>query len=287
MPQAQQQPQFLQMPQCPNQVQQQSSQDGQNNLPVVNLPLQEPELVMQEQEASTSPKTPQYPGINIGRMPIIDTRSPSSIISSPHGEGLTKPDLNKSEPFVKNSGPPLASFFLDKITSSSTATTADDATIVPESRDLPLHPLIKDPEAEMQVNIESDANVKRCKLILNQENAAPEEEEFGQFKQPQSRTPLSTPADSSVIEGANPPIDWDSEENWQRRMFHEIRAAKKERHDELLLIDQKMQELNEEKQRIVQIRHDLETREAKLIEIEPLIPSARQLEGHGITLEWC
>ena len=84
---------------------------------------------------------------------------------------------------------------------------------------------------------------------------------------------------------------WDSE-LWSSRIFREIRVAKKERHEELLLIEQKKQELDEERQQIAHTRHNidqqrcgLEAREAKLLEVEPLIPSARQLRGYGITLD--
>ena len=82
------------------------------------------------------------------------------------------------------------------------------------------------------------------------------------------------------------------EQDWSSRIFREIRVAKKERHEELLLIEQKKQELDEERQQIAHIRHNidqqrcgLEAREAKLLEVEPLIPSARQLRGYGITLD--
>jgi hypothetical protein len=43
-------------------------------------------------------------------------------------------------------------------------------------------------------------------------------------------------------------------QNWPTRMFNEIRAAKKERRDELLLIDQELQQLNDEKQQLSTIR---------------------------------
>ncbi len=69
-------------------------------------------------------------------------------------------------------------------------------------------------------------------------------------------------------------------------------TAKKERQEELLLIKQKWQELNEERERIVQIRqsihqrrHDLEIRENRMVELEPLIPSVKQLQNIGISFE--
>src|SRR5207244_8876158 len=56
--------------------------------------------------------------------------------------------------------------------------------------------------------------------------------------------------------------------------------------------EQKRQELDEERQQITEIRHNidqqkcnLEARETKLLEVESLIPSARQLQGYGITLD--
>jgi len=92
-------------------------------------------------------------------------------------------------------------------------------------------------------------------------------------------------------------IDWDSDESWQRRMFDGIRTAKKQRHEELALIDQKyqdldqkMHELNEERQQLAHLRQnldrektELQAKEAKLVEIEPLIPSVKMLQSAGIT----
>jgi hypothetical protein len=58
------------------------------------------------------------------------------------------------------------------------------------------------------------------------------------------------------------------------------------------LIQQKWQELNEEKQNITQMtynidkrRQDLEIRENRLLELEPLIPSVKQLQNIGITFD--
>ena len=67
---------------------------------------------------------------------------------------------------------------------------------------------------------------------------------------------------------------------------------RRRRQEEILSIEQKRQELNIERQQIVQIRsiidqqkYDLEVRQNKMIEYESLIPSARELRNCGITLE--
>lgn len=62
-------------------------------------------------------------------------------------------------------------------------------------------------------------------------------------------------------------------------------AAKQERREELLSLERKRAELDQEKRSIDQAKHDLEIRENRLIELEPLIPSAATLQGYGITLE--
>jgi hypothetical protein len=59
-----------------------------------------------------------------------------------------------------------------------------------------------------------------------------------------------------------------------------------------MLIEQKRQKLNEEMRQIAQIKrsidqqkYDLQLRESKLVELEPLIPSVKQLQNMGVTFD--
>ncbi|MFY9869376.1 MAG: hypothetical protein WAK17_06635 [Candidatus Nitrosopolaris sp.] len=104
----------------------------------------------------------------------------------------------------------------------------------------------------MQLNIiESDTNVKYISKDqnVNSQNAAPEEEEEFEQYQP---TSLSDPEDTSIE------MDWDSEENHQRRFWARVMDEKRERRQELRLIEQKRQELNEEKRNIAQIMYNID-----------------------------
>jgi hypothetical protein len=98
-------------------------------------------------------------------------------------------------------------------------------------------------------------------------------------------------ADSDASDEKEPvtsEMDWDSDQFRWSRMMAEIRGAKEERRKELLSIDQnwqavnqKWQELTAEKQNLIQFKQNLDARESKLIEIEHLIPIARQLQQMG------
>lgn len=73
-------------------------------------------------------------------------------------------------------------------------------------------------------------------------------------------------------------IDWDSDDNHQRRFFKTIMDEKRERRQELQMIEQKWQELNLERQDINKQRKDLEVREAEIVEVELLVPLTRQFQ---------
>lgn len=64
-------------------------------------------------------------------------------------------------------------------------------------------------------------------------------------------------------------------------VFRQIEEDKKQRRDELLLIEQKKKELEQQRMQIDRARYDLENREIRIIEAEPLIPIARQLQDLG------
>lgn len=114
----------------------------------------------------------------------------------------------------------------------------------------------------MQLNIiESDTNVKYISKDqnVNSQNAAPEEEEEFEQYQP---TSLSDPEDTSIE------MDWDSEENHQRRFWARVMDEKRERRQELRLIEQKRQELNEEKRNIAQIMYNIDQQKKRLLKLE-------------------
>jgi hypothetical protein len=67
-------------------------------------------------------------------------------------------------------------------------------------------------------------------------------------------------------------------------VFRQIEEDKKQRRDELLLIEQKKKELEHQRMQIDRARYDLENREARVIEAEPLIPIARQCLNETTTL---
>jgi len=64
-------------------------------------------------------------------------------------------------------------------------------------------------------------------------------------------------------------------------VFEQVIQAKKQLRDELLLIEQKKKELEQQRMQVDRARYDLEIREIKLLEAEPLIPIARQLQQMG------
>jgi hypothetical protein len=246
----------------------------------------------QEVQIPLKTQTPlQCTVINIGTPTTICNGSPSSNNIPHYGDGP------KPEPDSKNSGAPL-SFFFNKVVNSTAASTAtittatnvaaatttatsvnhpaaDSVNLIERDSSFPeprgLHSLIKDPEIEMQINIEPDININRINKNQDVIKTTQEEEEFEQSQPHSSLSDLENP---SIIE------DWDVQLVWSR-MMREVNNAKIERRQELLLIEQNRKELNEERQHIAQIRHNidqqkcnLQAREAKLLEVESLIPSA-------------
>lgn len=77
-------------------------------------------------------------------------------------------------------------------------------------------------------------------------------------------------------------VDWDSEQNWQRRFFKTVMDEKRCREDQIRLMRRQRQELDEQQKQINQQRENVETREKKLLSVEELIPSAKQLKDIGI-----
>lgn len=89
------------------------------------------------------------------------------------------------------------------------------------------------------------------------------------------------PASSEVHSNEHPSLDpipepGEKEELPWSEIFHEIEDAKRQRRDELLLIDRRSAQLEEQKRRIdyewrsiEQARYELDTREVRLLEVEP------------------
>jgi hypothetical protein len=71
------------------------------------------------------------------------------------------------------------------------------------------------------------------------------------------------------------------DESFMDLVFEQVMESKKQRRDELLLIEQKKKELEQQRMQVDRARYDLEIREVKLLEAEPLIPIARQLQDLG------
>ena len=80
-------------------------------------------------------------------------------------------------------------------------------------------------------------------------------------------------------------MDWDSEEVWERRFLRIVFDDKKQRQQQLQLIERRQQELDEQKRQIENIRQDLEARENKLRSVEDLIPSSKHLKDIGISFD--
>jgi hypothetical protein len=87
-------------------------------------------------------------------------------------------------------------------------------------------------------------------------------------------------------------IDWDSDESFERRFWARIMEEKEEKLKMLQLIEQRKQGLQEKEEQIAQMiqlvdqrTDDLRGREAKIKEIEPLLPSVRELQENGITFD--
>lgn len=85
------------------------------------------------------------------------------------------------------------------------------------------------------------------------------------------------------------PIDYDSSEVWERRLFRTVIYDKVERQKQLQILEQQKRELQEKEQQMVFWNNDLKAREAKLNEklneIKPLLPSILELQRAGVTFD--
>lgn len=207
-----------------------------------------------------------------------NTRSP--VLSASGRPGVRQANSNSN--IIPRDGGPLSHFLVGEYTS-----TDDEVMSNLQSRFLPKpepKPVVAStptkpesfPDRSLLIK-ESDVNVKYLDS---------QKEEFEQ-------TEPSDPEDPSLG------VDWDSEENWERRFLRIVFDDKKQRQlaeqrrlRQIQLIRQERQRLAADKQQIVQIKqsieqrsNELKAREAKIAEIEPLIPSCKKLQSVGITFE--
>ena len=69
------------------------------------------------------------------------------------------------------------------------------------------------------------------------------------------------------------------------RILKQIRREKDQRRHELLVIDRRKQKLSEWKKRLEQMQYDLTARETRILESEPYLSLARQLQEMKLALE--
>jgi hypothetical protein len=80
-------------------------------------------------------------------------------------------------------------------------------------------------------------------------------------------------------------IAWDYYGPAWMRIIKQIRREKDQRRHELLVIDRRKQKLSEWKKRLEQMQYDLTARETRILESEPFLPLARQLQEMKLGLE--
>ncbi|MGA9153327.1 MAG: hypothetical protein WBZ36_22335 [Candidatus Nitrosopolaris sp.] len=90
--------------------------------------------------------------------------------------------------------------------------------------------------------------------------------------------------------GSENSITSDIDENRQSEFWARAMEEKEKRHQELQTIEQQWEVIEQERQENVQMREwveeqkiNLKSRENKLAELEPLIPSVKQLQQMGVT----
>jgi hypothetical protein len=133
---------------------------------------------------------------------------------------------------------------------------------------------VKDPEAELQIDIEDiDYHMYRHVHTPPEVEEAPAQERIDK-----SQPSAPDPEDPSIE------IDWDSDETWQRRFFRTIMDERKQRQEERQELEGERQQIAQIRRNIDQQKYDLEVRENKLIELEPFIPLAKQLQAMKIDI---
>jgi hypothetical protein len=216
---------------------------------------------------------PGAPNTAINKTPplIMDNGSLSSL-SPPIGDRL--------EPAPKNSGNPL-SFFLG-FTAATAGDIVDAATTTSVN-----HPVesVEPKITVMQVDkLDVNSSQHDSQIPTTEAESAVSENQECIDLDSEEALVTGSRRDSEEGESSNFDIDWDSDENWASRVFREVRAAKKERRDELLLIEQKLNQLNQEREQLAQIKHNIDEQMTKAAEVELLLPLARQLRDLGVDI---
>jgi hypothetical protein len=80
-------------------------------------------------------------------------------------------------------------------------------------------------------------------------------------------------------------VAWDYYGPAWMRIIKQIRREKDQRRHELLVIDRRKQKLSEWRKRLEQMQYDLTARETRILESEPFLALARQLQEMKLALE--
>jgi hypothetical protein len=153
--------------------------------------------------------------------------------------------------------------------------------------------------SEEQVDIEADV-----KNVLEEESElkgvlSPEEIENSKPKIRNTSEPIEKAEAETLFtetnklaKGPSTPVEerlrqekkWDYYGPAWMGMLKQIRREKEQRRHELLVIDRRKQKLSEWKKRLEQMQYDLTTREARILESEPFLSLARQLQEMKLAL---
>jgi len=201
------------------------------------------------------------------------SKAPESITSqlSKAPESITSANLIEDQ----QSGPPL-SYFLKK---SAVITPNKTTTPLANSIDRPTLP----PEEFESVEFAESWNFQESKAMAATTTAATKQEIYEDNSLVATDGEHDTDNDFDEQRQQQQQRDWD--EAWRNRILKTIRKAKKQRQIDVSLIEQKKQELAQQKRLIDRAQYDLEIRESRLVESEPLIPSVKKLRSCGITFD--
>jgi hypothetical protein len=215
---------------------------------------EKPEPDMQEQKTPPSPNNnskysedkiiPSMITSHPGDWQVVNSNNNS--VTNPNPNSVTNPNpnsvINRTVPLELPSSPqqqqlciggPLLSFLTkNKVVQVNSTTTTTAATRT-------------SPETEMRVDINNDVNYLNNHVNSKTSTTEEEEKEFEEYQYQQHHQPQSSLPDSENPSRSTTIEDWDVQVGWSR-MLNEVRTAKK-RHDELLLIEQKWQEINQER----------------------------------------
>jgi hypothetical protein len=271
--------------------------------------LQPQEQTLQQQEDNTTINTPT-PLISITGTPSLNTSaslSPHEAVPPQFGGGL--------EP-AKSSGNPLQRFLNEISTAEALGDKEVTSTspLITETLHEPIFDSDVSESTESELKQINDINNVSTHLNVIEEDAPLEEEAQEQCKLKQSEhhkpespikisvaedsprtsedretetpTPGETVEDSEIEDSLS---RWNSDAFIQKRILSKIVYEKRQRREELALIDQKLQqlntreqELNIEKQNLVQFRQNLENKEAEIERYKDLLPSTKQLRDMGL-----